>query len=260
MQAILDYEKAQKIPLGWINHSIAASNPSGAWQQLERGEAKLDKEWFQQFERDLTNEQRWKTYYAKFLARQQKQELSRGTVPAEETIFNAPPVPSINAEWLFWEMMRVARQPDPHMYPALKRLRKYADEHPGELVLAAMSNTSIFPAGHPFNDDEQSGHGDVKRQFDVFVSSAHVGMRKPAENIYHYTIGRVSQFLVQKGFSSDGVRAKDFVFLDDIGGNLKTAKKIGMGTIKVDLGRTAQAVKELEKITGLSLASNDAKL
>lgn len=173
-------------------------------------------------------------------------------------MFNGPPVPDIDAEWLFWEMMRVAREPDPHMYPALKQLRQYADKHKGSLILAAMSNTSIFPDGHPLNEEsETSGHADVKRQFDVFVSSAHVGMRKPAEDIYHYTIGRVSEFAVQKGYAAHGVRARDITFLDDIGSNLKTAKRIGMGTIKVDLGRTNEAVKELERRSGITLTKTD---
>lgn len=247
-QAILDYEKSNNIPIGWINHSIAASNPDGAWQQLERGEAKLDAQWFAAFKADLSNEQRWRKYYVKHLAKSRDEQLSQA---AEETVFNAPPVPNIDAEYLFWEMMRVARQPDPHMYPALKRLRQYADAHKGSLILAALSNTSIFPAGHPFTE-ETAGHADVKRQFHVFVSSAHVGMRKPAENIYYYTIGRVSEFVVQHGYG-DGVRAEDFVFLDDIGSNLKTAKKIGMGSIKVDLGRADRAVKELEARSGIAL-------
>ena len=50
-----------------------------------------------------------------------------------------------------------------------------------------------------------------------------------------------------------GVRAQDVTFLDDIGANLKPARAIGMQTIKVDLGRTDQAVRELERITGLLL-------
>ena len=55
----------------------------------------------------------------------------------------------------------------------------------------------------------------------------------------------------EKGGS--GVKAEDCVFLDDIGENLKTAKTMGMNTIKVVLGKTWRAVKELEQVTGLSL-------
>lgn len=251
-QAILDYEKSKGIPSGWVNFSIAATNPGGAWQKLERGETQLDAAWFRSFKADLSNEQRWRKFYALHLARSRKEKVSDA---AEETAFNVPPVPDIDAEWLFWEMMRVAREPDPHMFPALKRLRKYADQSDGKLILAAMSNTLIFPPGHEWNDDaaaKASPHANVKQQFDVFVSSAHVGLRKPAEDIYYYTIGRVAQFVMQRG-SVEGVRAEDFVFLDDIGGNLRTARKVGMGTIKVELGQADKAVKELERITGLQL-------
>jgi len=157
----------------------------------------------------------------------------------------------------------MAREPDPHMYPALKKLRAAADASNGKLVIAAMSNTSIWPAAHPFNDlntPEGKQNAELKGLFDVFVSSAHVGMRKPAEDIYFYTLGRVAEFVRQKGWGDEGVRMEDVVFLDDIGGNLRTGRKVGMQTVKVALGKTSEAVKELEKITGLSLVDGKAKL
>jgi HAD superfamily hydrolase (TIGR01509 family) len=92
--------------------------------------------------------------------------------------------------------------------------------------------------------------------FDVFVSSSHVGMRKPAEDIYKYCIIRLHEFVKTKGYG-DGVKAEDIVFLDDIGTNLRTAKNLGMRTIKVTLGSVDQAVKELEKVTGLDLSDGD---
>jgi hypothetical protein len=49
------------------------------------------------------------------------------------------------------------------------------------------------------------------------------------------------------------LRMEDVVFLDDIGGNLRTGRKVGMRTVKVVLGKTEEAVRELERITGLSL-------
>ena len=88
--------------------------------------------------------------------------------------------------------------------------------------------------------------------------AAHVGMRKPAEDIYRYCIVRLHEFVKTKGYG-DGVKPEDIVFLDDIGTNLRTAKKLGMRTIKVTLGSVNQAVKELEQVTGLDL-SDKAKL
>jgi FMN phosphatase YigB (HAD superfamily) len=172
-------------------------------------------------------------------------------------------VPNIDTEWLYWEMMRVAREPDPYMYPALKKLRATADASNGKLVLAAMSNTSIFPAGHAFNDEstpEGKQNAELKGLFDVFVSSAHVGLRKPAEDIYFYTLGRVAEFMRQKGWGGEDVRMQDVVFLDDIGGNLRTGRKVGMQTVKVIMEKTDQAVRQLESITGLSLVDEKAKL
>ncbi|KAK4546823.1 hypothetical protein LTR36_001555 [Oleoguttula mirabilis] len=258
-QAILDYETSRGIPPGWINHSISASSPNGSWQRLERGEMLLDHHFFAEFKKDLSDETRWRTYYAKHLAATRQEKLSDA---AEEAAYQAPGVPEIDAEWLYWEMMRVARAPDPYMYPALKRLRAAADKSDGKLIVAALSNTSIFPPGHAYHDErtpDGKQHKELRGFFDVFVSSAHVGMRKPDEDIYRYAVVRLHEY-VKTTYGGEGVRAEDITFLDDIGTNLRTAKRLGMRTIKVQLGRADKAVDELERITGLELRESRAKL
>lgn len=260
-RAILDYETAHNIPLGWINHSISASGKHGAWSQLETGSVPLDATFFANFQRDLSDESRWRVYYASHL--QKQHSLPRSSSGAEEAAFQAPPVPQIDAEWLYWSMMRIGRTPDKHMYPALKALRKHADgtsRKPPRLIVAALSNTSIFPEGHEFNDPstpEGKQHVELRSQFDLFVSSAHVGMRKPDREIYDYTIAELDKLARSRG-DETGIKAGDIVFLDDIGANLKMAKQVGMRTIKVVLEKSDLAVKELEQITGLKLASSDA--
>ena len=47
------------------------------------------------------------------------------------------------------------------------------------------------------------------------------GSRKPERSIYQETLRRL------------GVEARETVFLDDIGSNLKTARELGVATIKV---------------------------
>ena len=79
-------------------------------------------------------------------------------------------------------------------------------------------------------------------------------MRKPNRDIYDYTIGKVREHWPQID-----VKAQDIVFLDDIGENLKMGKKVGMRTIRVYLGKTADAVKELEQATGEELLDGAAK-
>ncbi|KXT10016.1 hypothetical protein AC579_1226 [Pseudocercospora musae] len=258
-QAILDYEKSKGIPLGYINYAISASSPDGAWAKIERGDILLDDGFFREFKADLSNERRWREYYARSLAKTRKESLDQA---AEETVYQVPPIPDIDVEWLYWEMMRVAREPDPHMWPALQRLRKAADESKGKLILGALSNTSIFPPGHPFNDEstpEGRQNKELKGVFDIFVSSAHTGMRKPHEEIYRYAIVRLHEYVKLNNLGK-GVRPQDITFLDDIGANLRTAKKLGMNTIKVTLGRADLAVAELEKLTGLQLREGKARL
>ena len=45
----------------------------------------------------------------------------------------------------------------------------------------------------------------------------------------------------------------DIVFLDDIGENLKMGREVGMRTVRVVLGKTWRAVKELEGLLGVEL-------
>jgi len=244
-QAIIDFEKRYGIPVGWVNYSIAHS-PTGAWGKVERGQILVDKTFFAEFKRDLTNEKTWREYHAKLKAGSDK----------------VPPIPDINSEELFWEIMRIARNPDPHMFPALRRLRRAADASKGKLVLGALSNTTIFPPEHPFNDpSSEDGRFNVelRSMFDIHVSSAHVGMRKPEKAIYQYALTRLHEFVKLKGYGM-GVRPQDITFLDDIGTNLRTAKQLGFNTIKVQLGKADLAVTELEKLTGLALSGEKAQL
>lgn len=148
------------------------------------------------------------------------------------------------------------------MFPALEKLRSS-----GKYILAALSNTVIFPAGHKLHK-ENFYDEPVRRVFDVFISSAHVGVRKPDPKMYQLALDRLNSFVREnasdpkhrgKGWEA-GISPKDIVFLDDIGENLKEARKQGFNTIKVPLGRTYEAVEELEKITGLSLEGPHPKI
>ncbi len=125
------------------------------------------------------------------------------------------------------------------MFPALHKLKAS-----GKFTLAALSNTVIFPPGSPVGEVAE---GDVRRMFDVFVSSAHVGMRKPDPRIYEYTMEKL------RAEGGSDLKAEDVLFLDDIGENLKAAKALGMRTIRVFLGKTDVAVKELETILEMDL-------
>lgn len=236
-QAILDYEISQGIPPGWVNFSISRTSPNGSWHKLERGEIKMDADFFAGFNTDLQNPTLW----TKFHEQLQKKNGTSSSAPV-------PPLPKVDAEWLFWEMMRISRTPDPYMYPALQKLRES-----GKFLMGALSNTTKFPDGHPYNNDASG----VKSQFDFFISSAHSGLRKPDPKIYQVALQEMDTLAKRRGLA--GIQPADIVFFDDIGENLKGAKKAGMRTVKVTLGKTQDAVKEIEKMTGLQLLESDGK-
>jgi epoxide hydrolase-like predicted phosphatase len=75
--------------------------------------------------------------------------------------------------------------------------------------------------------------------FHVFVESSAVGLRKPDPRIYQLTCRQL------------GVEPPQAVFLDDIGRNLKSARALGMTTIKVD--DPDMALRELGAVLGLDL-------
>jgi FMN phosphatase YigB (HAD superfamily) len=245
-QSILDCELQLGIPPGWINYSISKTAPNGWWHKIERGDIPMDNAFFEGFRQDLHDAARWEAFY--------KREQSRNPSFPRET----PPLPSINAQDLFHEMMSAGDTPDPWIYPALKNLR---DD--GRFIIAALSNTVIFPPGHRFHK-EDFFNDPLRKLFDVFISSAHVGLRKPDPKMYQFAVGEVDRFARDHADDprartlgwAEGVSAQDIVFLDDIGENLREAKKQGFGTIKVSLGKAYEAVAELEKVTGLKLAGD----
>jgi FMN phosphatase YigB (HAD superfamily) len=259
-QSILDYELSRGIPPGWINYSISKSAPNGFWHRLETGSIPMDAAFFAGFNADLHDQARWEAFYRAQQARSNPSSSSSSPPKQEEEV---PPLPQIDGEWLFHDMMAAARAPDPWMYPALKALKAS-----GQYIVAALSNTVIFPPGHEYSQKDFFLDDPLRSLFDVFVSSAHVGLRKPDPRIYQLALERVDEFAKANAGSergralgwSEGVSAGEIVFLDDIGENLKAAKVAGFRTIRVPLGRAYEAVEELEKATGLKLAGDHPKI
>ncbi|PSR78681.1 haloacid dehalogenase-like hydrolase [Coniella lustricola] len=249
-QAILDYELSLGIPPGWVNYSISKTSPTGYWHRLETGQIPLDDAFYKGFSEDLHSPSRWHAFYATQLAR-------NPTLPRQ-----TPPVPRLDAEWLFNDMMSAAQHSDPWMFPALQQLRAS-----GKYLLAALSNTVIFPPGHELHRPDDA-EDPVRGIFDVFVSSAHVGLRKPDPAFYEHAVEKVDRFARQNAATerglrnswAEGVKPAEILFLDDIGANLKGGKKAGFRTLKVELGRAYEAVDELERITGLKLAGRHPKI
>jgi FMN phosphatase YigB (HAD superfamily) len=120
----------------------------------------------------------------------------------------------------------------------------------------------IFPPSHPFSASAPFPNSDVRSVFDVIISSAHVGLRKPEPEIYKLAVEEVNRFAREDGRWRDRVpiEAGEILFLDDIGENCKAGRQAGFRTVKVSLGRTYEAVDQLEEITGLKLAGDHPRI
>jgi len=132
---------------------------------------------------------------------------------------------NLDARAMFGRMAE-ASLPRPRMLEAIRRIRAEG------MKAAALTNNWA-------SDEDLDGTRALRPHFDVFVESSVVGLRKPDPRIYHHACDEL------------GVVPGDAVFLDDIGHNLKSARGLGMTTIKVV--EPEQALGELEEILGLAL-------
>ncbi|KAI5820190.1 putative epoxide hydrolase [Pyronema omphalodes] len=223
MHAISTLETRLSIPRGYINFAIQRTSPHGSWQLLERNELPLNSQFFDRFTQDLMSADSWQEFHTKNL-------LTPATA--------VPPM--IDGEALFWDMMNQGRSWDAVMMRAVRRLRdegKYRGWKVG-----ALTNDYRYPDGHPL----LQGKPELRREFDLWVASSECGMRKPERGIYQYAMKMA------------GVRdGREVVFCDDIGVNLKAAKECGWRGIKVGIGRTEEAVRELERVTGMRLLDDE---
>jgi putative hydrolase of the HAD superfamily len=117
------------------------------------------------------------------------------------------------------QKMSEATAPRPAMLDAIRLLREN-----GFRVGALTNNWA-----HAEDADRGDGTRALRDRFDVFIESSVEGLRKPDPAIYKLACERL------------GVTPAEVIFLDDIGGNLKPAKAMGMATIKVDAPDSALA-------------------
>lgn len=134
--------------------------------------------------------------------------------------------PGVEAAEHFTEEFYAGNRLNPKVLAAVRALR-------GRYKVALLSNA------WPGQDDvirEKLGI-DVHIEFDVYVNSADVGLRKPDPAIFHLTLERL------------GVAPQQVVFLDDMLFNVDSARELGIRTVQfVD---PATSLAELEALLGL---------
>jgi epoxide hydrolase-like predicted phosphatase len=158
--------------------------------------------------------------------------LERGEIAMNAEFFtsfdaelSAAGAPGLSSHAIFSDVAKAAGV-NQNMVAAIGRLRDAGYR------LAALTNNWV-------NDSETSDTHGVQDLFDVFVESAAEGVRKPDPRIYQIVCQRLD------------IEPAAAIFLDDIGQNLKSARALGMTTIKVE--DPARAIVELEQLLKLSL-------
>jgi len=123
----------------------------------------------------------------------------------------------------------------PKMVEALRR----CGEH---YTTACLTNNIKTGRDHglPTTDARAAEVASVMSLFDFVLESSVIGARKPEPRFYQLALERL------------GIDAREAVYLDDLGINLKPARALGMTTIKVE--SAAQALAELEAVLQLRLS------
>jgi len=134
---------------------------------------------------------------------------------------------------LFGSMTGGEATPIPEMVTAIGIIRAHG------LRTAALTNNWADADGESHVTGESPLAGALAGLFDTIVESSRVGLNKPDPRIYQLVCDRL------------GVTPPESVFLDDLGANLKSARAMGMTTIKVD--DPAAAVAELGSVLGIEL-------
>jgi putative hydrolase of the HAD superfamily len=120
----------------------------------------------------------------------------------------------------------------PEMVEALKRIKQ---RHKTGCI------TNNVPSMQASATDASAFYArEIMELFDHVIESSKAGIRKPNPRIYQMMCEMLE------------VLPERCVYLDDLGGNLKPARAMGMTTIKVETG--PQAIAELEQALGMTLA------
>ncbi len=114
----------------------------------------------------------------------------------------------------------------PEMVRALDILRKH------RFILGCLTNNVV-------NLGSSAEHEEAFAKFDFVVESSKVNVRKPERRFYEIACELAD------------VSPEECVFLDDLGINLKSARQMGMATIKVT--SADRALGELAELVGIEL-------
>lgn len=118
--------------------------------------------------------------------------------------------------------------------PAMVEAVRRCHQHP-DFVTGLLTNNIVAFGG----EDTPGGFRPIIELFDAVIESSQVGVRKPEPAFYELACRALA------------IEPHEAVFLDDLGPNLKTARAMGMTTIKVV--DASAAIAELQAVLGIPL-------
>ncbi|KAI9096143.1 HAD-like domain-containing protein [Phlyctochytrium arcticum] len=222
LEGIRSFEAAKGIPQNYLNVAIQSRGEAGAFQQLERGKLSLS-EFYPLFGQECSDQANVEHYNA---------YLRRKGLP---DLVNFTPV-QVDGKELFLRMMEEATKLDPIVVNAVRKLRES-----GKFKVAALTNNfqpeDAGDGGLAFG----SPPSELVSLFHEYIESSLVGLRKPDPEFFRFACRKI------------GVEPRFAIMLDDIGPNLKAAADVGMTTIRVVVGKSKEAIRQLEALTGVVL-------
>lgn len=216
MVFLSEYSKTHGLPAGYISFAIGRA-PS--WSLLERGLAELTTEFYEKFTQEILAPSSWADYHR-----------------PREAPGLPPSATAVSSKEIIKGILRATNRPDAGMARAIAKLKSSG------IKLAVITNDIQVPVelaeecGIPKNDWTK-----LRELFDVWISSSTLHIRKPDPRIY------------QAALDSVGVAAQKAIFLDDIGSNLKSAAGLGIKTIRVEIGKVREALREVEGLLNVEL-------
>ena len=88
-----------------------------------------------------------------------------------------------------------------------------------------------------FKKTNSSDFENIKHNFSLVIESSRIGLRKPEKQIYTYVLKVLN------------VSAEEILFIDDLGINLKPARRLGFQTYKfIDTNKTISYIRNMLKI------------
>eukprot|EP01090_Pellita_catalonica_P014455 TRINITY_DN3694_c0_g1_i1.p1 TRINITY_DN3694_c0_g1~~TRINITY_DN3694_c0_g1_i1.p1 ORF type:complete len:290 (+),score=35.28 TRINITY_DN3694_c0_g1_i1:73-942(+) len=130
-------------------------------------------------------------------------------------------------------------QPNFAMISFILRLK-----HQYQLKIGAITNNWFGPDG-------KSNTETISFLFDVIIESCKERIKKPNPEIYRIAVKKMESHM------DTTLHFNDCIFLDDIGRNLKSARKVGFHTVRVFPDKIMEAINQAEAILGIPSESNN---